>query len=588
MDYFGLMNKLTIFKRLFWSFFLVALCSFVAFGVLFYTHQKEALIARTTAQLRSVNILKKSMIEARLHDDEKFIWHFIRKVMLHKKLKGFSAQAEFHIHKDFLKDFCKDYGHLDVLLLDENEKVIDNLYEKEIEDSLHFSFIRVFLIQDSDYRIALLTSTKYLEKLLFENTGMGNTGESYLVSEDYKLITKSRFFPDKQPASIAAHTFPVQEALQGRTGAEWTKDYRGVEVLSAYTTISHKNLKWVLLSEMDVSEAMQPVLQLRMWILVSTLLVLFVVLLVTLYLSQSISKPIRAVSKEIADISQGRVPERLEPPFPNNEMGRMKEALNRLIDSFHRITVFAAQIGDGDLHVSFKPMSESDTLGKSLLTMRDQLRAYQEREKNLSKQKALLLLEGEENERRRLARDLHDGLGQWLTGLKLKIASVEMPPKEKEELKSLLSETINEVRRITTNVMPSVLVDFGLDAGLRQLVATVQKHTGMQLHYTYHPFGYLNPFPFEVIVTLYRIAQEGLNNISKHAQATEVVIELREEAAAIGLEIKDNGIGFSTDASKNKGNGLINMEERVKLLNGIFAIQSNEAGTLLKVQIPLK
>lgn len=587
------MKKLRIFWKLLLSIFLVSAFSILSFGVLFYFYQKQALIERTIDQLKSVNILKKQMVQKRLVEDEKFIWHFIRKVMLSENGRHESPTQEFHRHKDFLKDFCKDYGHLNVLLLDKNEQVVDDLFDTKektwTKDTLQYTFKRIFLIDNSEYRIALITSTSYLEKLLFERTGMGNTGESYLVTDNGQLITKSRFFPNNPPSQILANANTIKAAFENGSGAYLTQDYRNVEVLSAFALIEHTGISWVILSEMDLSEAMQTVVKLRALIVYLGILVLIIALLVTLYLSRSISKPIVQVSSGIDAISRGIIPQRMQPPFFPNEKGRMKLALNRLIDSFDKITAFATEIGKGNLKAHFEPLGEHDLLGKSLLDMREQLEKYRQREEILNKQKALFLLEGQENERKRIARDLHDGLGQWLTGLKLKIASMDIPTEQKEELKEMTSETIDEVRRITNNLMPNVLVDFGLDAALRQISTSFQKTSTISIQYTFQKdtgTTLLN-VPFEVNITLYRIAQEALNNIVKHAEASLATMTLTEQPQLISLEITDNGTGFSTERNKKKGNGLTNMEERVRLLNGSFTINSNNQGTRLSISIPL-
>lgn len=583
--------KLSIFWKLLLSIFLVAALSIMSFGVLFYFSQKKALINRTIDQLRSVNILKKEMVQKRLLEDEKFLWHFIRKVMLSTNGRHESPEIEFHRHKDFLKDFCKDYGHWDVLLLDKNQEVVDQLYEKDAispnRDTLKYSFIRVFLIDDSEYRIALVTGTSYIEKLLFERTGMGNTGESYMADENGRLITKSRFFPDKVPTDILANKQTVEVAFRKGAGAVLTKDYRNVDVLSAFDKIEHNGISWAIMSEMDLSEAMQTVAKLRSSIVYLGILCLLAALVVTLYLSRSISKPIVQVSRGIDSISKGIIPEPMPPPFYPNEKGQMKLALNRLIDSFNKITVFASEIGRGNLNADFEPLSQYDVLGKSLLDMRKQLEDFRKKEELLNKRKALFLLEGQENERKRVARDLHDGLGQWLTGLKLKIAAADIAPEQKNELKEITSETIEEVRRITNNLMPSVLVDFGIDAALRQITSYFQKNAQVNIQYTYQKEEVNVVLPFEVSVTLYRIAQEALNNTIKHSGATLVKMLLVEGQNEISLSIEDNGKGFSIDNTKRNGNGLKNMEERVKLWNGTFAIKSQNDGTKIIISIPL-
>lgn len=583
------MKKLGLFSKFFLSIFFGSSFCVLAFAILVYVNQKKALIQRTTDQLKSVNILKKKMVEKRLLEDEKFVWHFIRKVMLFDTLNQLSPKAEFHRHQHFLNDFCKDYGHVDVLLLDNEEVLVDSVFLNDkhnaLVDTSVYYFTRIFEVDNSHYKIALVTSTKYLEQLLFETTGMGSTGESYLVTSEHKMITKSRFFPEIAPGRILVHTSSVDSALNGKTGVRITHDYREIDVLSAYTPIEHKGFHWALMSEMDLSEAMSPVKEMGVFLFYFSVFILLAALVLAYYLSKLISNPIKLVSKGIEELSLGIIPDKMDPPFYENEESRIKQAMNRLIDSFNSIGGFAHEIGEGNLKAHFQPLSHRDELGKSLLNMRDQLKNYQEREKLQSKQKTLSLLEGQENERRRIARDLHDGLGQWLTGIKLRIASVTMPEEQREELKALVSETINETRRITNNLMPNSLIDFGLDAALKQLVGVVQKGSSLQVEYVFESEK-INNVSFEVLLTLYRIAQEGLNNIMKHAQAQNATLRVYEEGTSIMLLIEDDGIGLPKNG-RPFGNGLGNMEERAKLINGTFLLENKAIGTSLKVTVPV-
>jgi signal transduction histidine kinase len=586
------MKKRSIFSKLFFSIFLVSSFCVLTFGVLVYTNQKKALIQRTMDQLKSVNILKKEMVERRLREDEEFIWHFVRKVMLYDTASYFSPEKEFHVHKDFLKDFCHDFGHIDVLLLDKDENLVDSLFEqnghlstKDTSNTSMYYFTRIFAVDNSEYKIALVTSTRYLEYLLFENTGMGSTGESYLVDENHKMITKSRFFPEISPDQILVNTAAVDSALQHKTGTVRTNDYRDIEVLSAFAPIEHKGLDWALMSEMDVSEAMSSVQQMGFIISYFSVFVLLAAFMVAYYLSKLVSNPLKLVSNGLEELSLGEIPERMQPPFYRNEESKMKLAMNRLIDSFDSIRKFASEIGKGNLQADYIPLGEKDELGKSLVNMREQLKSYQTQEKMQNRQKTMSLLEGQENERKRIARDLHDGLGQWLTGIKLKIASVTMQEDQREELKALVSETIEETRRITNNLMPNTLVDFGLDAALRQLVGNVQKGSPLLITYSYEKKEG-SDIPFEVMLTLYRIAQEAINNIMKHAQAQNVLLQVSEKEHLITLVVEDDGRGLP-DKVKKGGNGLGNMEERANLINGSFSLKNKEKGTKLKVEVPI-
>jgi signal transduction histidine kinase len=254
--------------------------------------------------------------------------------------------------------------------------------------------------------------------------------------------------------------------------------------------------------------------------------------------------------------------------------------------------LFASEIGNGHLQSRFEPLSAEDTLGNALLHMRDKLQQSQEKEALLSRQRTAALLEGEENERRRISRELHDGIGQLLTAIQFKINSIEGQEKERSEIKSILDETIMEVRRISHNLMPSVLVDFGLEAALKSLCNRTAQSTGWTVNFVFDAHPDAVQLSQELVIGLYRIAQEGINNAVKHAGATQLDIIVDCEPDQVQLRIRDNGIGFDWEAYQqsdmSEGNGIRNMRERTNLLGGNLLLTSRPgAGTTLTVSVPV-
>lgn len=205
------------------------------------------------------------------------------------------------------------------------------------------------------------------------------------------------------------------------------------------------------------------------------------------------------------------------------------------------------------------------------------------------------LMQGQEEERRRLSHDLHDGLGQMLTGLKLLVENVRsvhlLPEKEQRayaNLKDLVIKTIQETRQISNNLMPPVLSDFGLEPALRQLVDQKVRQTGLTiLIESEGEVGRLDP---AVEIGLYRIAQEALNNAIRHADADEIDVLLQISGDNLLMTISDNGRGVAAAAPESilNGHGLHNMRERARLLNGVFRLASEvDQGTRVIVTIPL-
>ena len=210
----------------------------------------------------------------------------------------------------------------------------------------------------------------------------------------------------------------------------------------------------------------------------------------------------------------------------------------------------------------------------------------EEREKRLS-----AIIDGQEMERQRISRELHDGLGQFLIAIKLKLENIinNQQPEDRDPLlqvQEMFDRTIDEIRKISDNLMPSILKEFGLETALRNLCKMMSQASGVNIHFEFLP---LKKKPDERVSTyLYRISQEALNNIVKHAEATEASMHLLEIGNYIRLIIEDNGKGFNfADNMNSKGNGIYNMRERMNVLGGTFEMRSQPGnGTSLEFNIP--
>jgi signal transduction histidine kinase len=224
------------------------------------------------------------------------------------------------------------------------------------------------------------------------------------------------------------------------------------------------------------------------------------------------------------------------------------------------------------------------------------LHAIQVRQQLIRRRLIEAIWKTREEEQRRIARDLHDSVGQSLTGLilGLQAAQKQLQLKAKDailnELQSMLQSAMVDVGRMVQNLRPALLDDLGLEAAVRRLIRDlVDKHPlQFQVNIELPPGLRLGE---DLETTLYRIIQESLNNILKHAAATEVTLRLYQQPQAIALIIQDNGRGFvtaSTDRDLDySGMGLTGMQERVELLSGTFEIQSRiGTGTRIKVCLP--
>ena len=201
------------------------------------------------------------------------------------------------------------------------------------------------------------------------------------------------------------------------------------------------------------------------------------------------------------------------------------------------------------------------------------------------------VVEAQELERRRLARELHDQTGQELTSVLLGLKAVEEAKTDVERAEALAAvreqvvETLHDVRRLAVELRPKALDDFGLVAALEHLRDTFSEQTGMRVELEANVGDRLSS---EVETALYRIVQEALTNIVKHAQASAVSIVLARSSRAITAVIEDDGRGF-TPADGGDGMGLLGMGERLALLGGKLKIESNPgAGATIVAEVPLR
>jgi signal transduction histidine kinase len=200
------------------------------------------------------------------------------------------------------------------------------------------------------------------------------------------------------------------------------------------------------------------------------------------------------------------------------------------------------------------------------------------------------VVEAQELERRRLARELHDQTGQELTSVLLGLKAVEEAKSDAERTEALAAvreqvvETLHDVRRLAVELRPKALDDFGLVPALERLRDTFAEQTGMRVDLESRLRERL---PGDVETALYRIVQEALTNIVKHAQANSVSIVLARQGGMVTALIEDDGRGFSRDGG-GEGLGLLGMGERLALLGGKLKVESSPgAGTTIVAEVPL-
>lgn len=203
------------------------------------------------------------------------------------------------------------------------------------------------------------------------------------------------------------------------------------------------------------------------------------------------------------------------------------------------------------------------------------------------------LLEGQEIERARIAREVHDGIGQLLAATKFNLAALDGMPEEEQEqhiekIHNTLEMTIDEARRIIHNLSTKVLEELGLEKALHELCTVASELSGTTFDLNYDPGDTL--ISDKTQTTIYRIVQESINNSVKYSKANKGAVILLQEKNYLHLTISDNGKGFDqSDPKHKKGNGLSNLDQRTKSLHGYLDIDSTPGkGTTIQIKIPFE
>jgi signal transduction histidine kinase len=202
------------------------------------------------------------------------------------------------------------------------------------------------------------------------------------------------------------------------------------------------------------------------------------------------------------------------------------------------------------------------------------------------------LIESQENERKRMAAELHDSLGQHLLVIKNRAALGDRlsgnrahSKEQFDEITTSATQAIDEVRRIAYNLRPLNLERLGLTTVIEELIEKVSGSSGIQFFCDVMPLD--GALTADGAINLYRIVQESVNNIVKHGEATKASIEIRREGADIHVSVSDNGRGFDIEALARRGLGLTSIAERVRMLDGAHTLASAPGkGTALTIRIP--
>ena len=586
--------RLSISQKLLFYFILLSFAGVISIGSYGFYKARTALISRTYNQLISVRIEKKNRLKEffngsikdlntliKFDETQELFNELIEPNSLPTTHYNTFLQAFFHSNElyesisfyvDPQRAICFPITGNDSLnspikfqasnstmveikdkLSSMNITVIDN-YVEQSSGKVKILLAKEILYKGNPIYIILKIPIESINNIMINNNpnnGLGKSGEIYLVGEDYLLRSSSRF-QKNSILSTTANTEGVRRGFNKEVGTKIILDYRSIKVLSTFEKIDLPYLNWVILSEIDLEEAMVSINQVRNSIIYLIIIISLLTFGVVVLIASTLTRPIKALKNETETIAGGK--------YGKIITLQSKDELGDLINAFNKMTL-----------------------------------ELKEQAKKLDIEKKLRLtsmIDGQEIERQRLSRELHDSLGQQILAIKLRLENAVHADadKAKEIISStmeLFTLTAKEIRSISNNLMPAVLSEFGLETALKNLTRELASNLKIEVQFVSDlSWEKLNS---KIETYIFRICQEAFNNIAKYAKATKVRVVILIEDELLILQIEDNGLGFVLDeAHLAKGNGLSNIKVRSQLLNGKckFITEPNK-GTHLQIEIPI-
>lgn len=340
-----------------------------------------------------------------------------------------------------------------------------------------------------------------LTEILNQRTGLGESGETYLVGPDHAIKSASRFI--EEWSSVKIWNEAVDKGLNGAEGTSIVEDYRNVRVISSFINLEKDRLKFVLLSEIDLQEVLSP--------LTDAILKLFSLGIILVLLNLQLA--VLTTKRMLAKVTE------------------MRNKINQLTRQTIRI---------------------------------------------------------QEEERERIAYNLHDSVGQYLTALKWGLSHLNLEMKDDSkghkvrELEKLSEVVIQEVRAVSHDIMPSLIKDFTCFHAIREYLSTQRKLHDLSINYSWDDKLDEIPYIQEFRVNLYRMVQELFQNALKHSKATVLDLNFILEKNHLIMVYSDNGIGMDKDAALPRS-----LNYRAQLYNGLMERVTQDRGLKFHITFDL-
>lgn len=369
----------------------------------------------------------------------------------------------------------------------------------------------------------------------------------------------NRAIPEGTPIGerIRAHRPDIAEGVAG------VLDAGGPPVLRVMAPL--RFAPWGVVIEQPTHEAFTGPAAISRGFLIAALLLTLVGALVARTMSRSIVRPIQQLSRQAESMRRGDLSSRIA------------------VRGDHEIELLASTLDDARSRLAAtlnELQAFNDRLEEQVASRTGEIARQNEQRKVLVRK----MLSATEDERRRFARELHDEIAQLLTVIQLSLHDVPTESPQVRRARELLVRTQAEIHRIIHDLRPSLLDDLGLAAAMRSYVADHLRGSGLACTVEIDEGLSANP---EVETVIFRIFQELVTNIVRHAGAEQLSIQLYRTDTAIVLEVEDDGKGFDADARTNRA-GVLGMRERAALVNGAIRFDSEPgAGTHVVLEIPL-
>lgn len=390
--------------------------------------------------------------------------------------------------------------------------------------------------------------------------GLGGSGQAYAIGSDGTLRSDRResienpegYLEGLRKAGLPEET--VEKVRRNGTGVlAYPVSPGGDEVLRSSGPLRIGDLKWDIVAEIDKAEALEPVASLRRRILLIGFAVAAIFFAAAGVIGRSVTKPVLALAAVTRRIGEGERGLRILSSS-NDEIGQLAADFNRMSDALEKTTV---------------SKQELEVLAGRLLT-------------------------AQEDERKRVARELHDDFSQRLAAAAIEIGRLERLPESEEirarlaQLKQDMADISDQVHTLSRSLHPAMLDDLGLAAAIEAECRATFERGGPIIEF--HADGPLSRVPRATQVVLYRIAQEALRNIQRHADVAEAEVSIIALPDSVMLEVQDYGRGFDRSSPDwHPGIGLASMEERARLAGGTLTVASQPGkGTLIRAALPLR